>query len=303
MDTAGSGNIAPMVHDDIATVRFGAVVLTMGRRPSELSAAVDSLLAQRHVHLDVVVIGNGCRPAGLPDPARVIELPENIGAAAGRNAGVPHVEGELLLFLDDDARLPHPDTLRAMADVFSSDPTIGVVQPRVVDPAGRRPARRHVPRLRAGDPTRSSDATTFWEGAVGVRRSLFEQLGGFAEDLWYAHEGIDLGWRAIDAGSRIRYAGDVVAIHPAPSAPPHGEYHFYAARNRVRLARRHLPWPVAVVHLAVWFVLTALRWRSPTAVRQALRGYRAGWRGAADRRPLRWRTIWRMTRTGRPPVI
>ena len=33
-------------------------------------------------------------------------LPENIGIPAGRNAGVPHVDGDLLLFLDDDAACP-----------------------------------------------------------------------------------------------------------------------------------------------------------------------------------------------------
>ena len=40
------------------------------------------------------------------------------------------------------------------------------------------------------------------------------------------------------------------------------------------------------------------------ALSAAWRGYRDGLRGPAGRRkPLRARTLWRMTRLGRPPVI
>ena len=33
-------------------------------------------------------------------------------------------------------------------------------------------------------------------------------------------------------------------------------------------------------------------------------GFREGWRSpAGPRRPIKWRTVWRMTRLGRPPII
>jgi hypothetical protein len=77
-----------------------------------------------------------------------------------------------------------------------------------------------------------------------------------------------------------------------------------AARNRVWLARRNLPLPVATAHMAVWFVRTAAGLRSVDDLEQTLRGYRDGFREPPGRRrPLRWRTIWRMTLAGRPPVI
>ena len=50
------------------------------------------------------------------------------------------VDGELLFFLDDDARLPDDDMLAAMAAQFAADPTLGLIQPRVVDPARPRGA-------------------------------------------------------------------------------------------------------------------------------------------------------------------
>jgi len=98
-------------------MKIGVVVLTTGRRPEELALALDSVLAQRGVDLDPVVVGNGWEPEGLPDGVRGVGLAVDQGAPAGRNAGVPHVDGELVFFLDDDASLAEPDALAQVADL------------------------------------------------------------------------------------------------------------------------------------------------------------------------------------------
>ena len=101
----------------------GRGVLTMGNRPDDLDRGLRSLLAQRDVDLDVVVVGNGWQPTGLPDGVKATGLPENLGIPAGRNAGVPLVSGDLLFFLDDDASLPADDILATMAAQFAADPS------------------------------------------------------------------------------------------------------------------------------------------------------------------------------------
>ena len=53
----------------------GAVVLSMGDRTPELALALDTLLAQEGVDLDVVLVGNGWEPTGLPDGVRTVHLP------------------------------------------------------------------------------------------------------------------------------------------------------------------------------------------------------------------------------------
>lgn len=287
---------------------FGCVVLTAGRRPAELAGALESLLGQRDVELDVVVVGNGWRPQGLPPGVRSVHLAENLGIPAGRNAGVPAVAGELLFFLDDDASLPHPDTLRRMAEAFERDPSLGLLQPRVVPSDGGRPLREWVPRLRTSDPGRSGEVTVVWEGALAARRSVFDAAGGWPEAFGFIHEGVDLAWRVLDAGHGVRYAGDIEVRHPTPppGAPParHAHSHFYAARNRVFLARRHLPAPLGVLFVASFALRTLPRLRSREDARAALRGYRDGLRTpCGPRRVLRARTLWRMTRAGRPPVV
>jgi GT2 family glycosyltransferase len=283
---------------------IGCVVLTQGRRAPELAAALESLAVQRGVEHDVVVVGNGWTPAGLPDGVRAVALPTDRGIAAGRNAGVPAVPGELLFFLDDDARLAGPDALAAVAARFAADPRLGLLQLRVDASDGGTPPRDWVPRVRVGDRTRSSDVTAVWEGAVAARRSVFEAVGGWPEALGRGHEGVDLAWRVLDAGHRVAYAGDIAVLHPAYATAPHDQSVYFGARNRVWLARRHLPAPLGAVYVLAFALRTLPVLRTRRRIRLALRGYRDGLRRPCGaRRPLRADTLWRMTRAGRPPIM
>lgn len=286
---------------------FGCVVLTTGRRPDDLRQALDSLLRQEGVDLDVVVVGNAWQPAGLPEGVRGVGLPVDQGIPAGRNAGVPHARGELLFFLDDDARVVAPDTLARLARLFEADPDIGLVQLRVDAREGGAGPRDWVPRLRASGRDRSGDVTLVWEGAVAIPRPVFDEVGGWPGEFRFVHEGVDLAWRVMDAGYRVRYAGDLAVEHPLPVAAParHGYSRYFGARNRVWLARRHLPLPLGAVYVATFALRTLpLLLRSPRDIRPALRGYRDGMRQpCGERRRLRARTLLRMLRAGRPPVI
>jgi len=286
------------------TPSWGCVVLTQGQRPDALAAALGSVLRQRGTDVEIVVVGNGWVPTGLPAGVLTAALPVNVGIPAGRNAGVPLVRGELLAFVDDDAQFRDDDALLHLERLFAADATLGLVQPRVIDPDGRPAPRRWVPRLRVGDPGRSSDVTAVWEGVVALRRSSWKAAGGWAGEFFYAHEGIDLAWAVWDAGSRVRYIADVTVLHEAndPGRFPHRDR--LSARNRVWLARRRLPWPCNVLYPMVWLVLTGARLRSVSALSDVLRGTAEGLRHApALRQPMSWQTVWRMTRAGRPPVI
>jgi GT2 family glycosyltransferase len=283
---------------------IGVVVLTMGQRPEDLARGLASLQAQRDVDLDIVVVGNGWDPVGLPAGVRGLHLAENLGIPAGRNAGVPLVRGELLFFLDDDAWLPDPDFLAQVAARFAADPLLGLIQPRVVDPSGAPSPGRWVPRLRVGDPAQSGPATSLWEGAVAIRRDVFDVTGGWPDPFFYAHEGIELVWRVWDAGFTAWYAGDLVVNHPVIDPARHDVYYRLNARNRVWLARRNLPVVLEPLYVGSWVGLTMVRVRDADARRAWLEGLREGLRvDPGGRRPMGWRAVWRMTRAGRPPVI
>jgi GT2 family glycosyltransferase len=215
------------------------------------------------------------------------------------------VRGQLLFFLDDDAWLPDVGFLADVARRFGSDPSLGLVQPRVVDPSGMTSPTRWIPRIRKGDPSRSSSAFSVWEGAVVVSRAVFERAGGWPSEFFYAHEGIELAWRVWDTGHRVEYAGDLVAYHPAIDPRRHEEYFRLNARNRVWLARRNLPAVLEPVYVGSWTAVQLARgWRDRESLQAWFGGLREGWReDPGPRRPISWRTVAEMTRRGRPPVI
>jgi GT2 family glycosyltransferase len=277
----------------------------MGNRPAELARAIHSIQVQQGADREVVVVGNGWAPTGLPDGVRGVTLATNRGAGGGRNGGLPDLNGELVLFLDDDAELVPSDFLSRVIAMFDADPQLGAVQPRPVDPVTGETPRSFVPRLHVGDPGRDSDVAALWEGVVVVRRSVVDLVGGWPEVYFpYMHEGIELAWRIIDAGYRIRYVGDLLVHHRAVVAGRVPDFYRLQARNRVWLARRNLPAPLAAGYLLTWFFLTLVRVRGRAAMTEALRGWMAGLRQpCGPRRPIGWRAAWRMTVLGRPPVI
>ncbi len=250
------------------------------------------------------MVVNGPAEIEVPDAVRVIRLPENLGVPAGRNVGARTCRGEIVAFLDDDAELAAPTIAGELDEAFAADPALGVVSMRVLDPGSGTSQRRHVPTLRKTDPAASRYATSFLGGACAIRRTTFEELGGLPGQFFFTLEETDFSWRALDAGHRILYRGDLVAHHPPTAASRHPDFVRLTARNRVWLVRRRLPWILAPVYLGLWTAITLLRSRNQTSWRAHFAGLRAGFDGSAGPRdPMRWATVARMTRLGRPPIV
>ncbi|MFD5624282.1 glycosyltransferase family 2 protein [Streptomyces yangpuensis] len=285
----------------------GVVILTMGDREKELLALLDSVAAQEGERATVVVLAQGTELPRLPDGIAAVELPENLGIPGGRNAGVQwlreHGGVDVVLVLDDDGLLPQIDTLRLVREAFTTNPRLGIVGFRIADEEGIS-QRRHVPRLGGADPLISGPVTTFLGGAHAIRMRVIDQVGEFPSQFFYAHEETDFAWRALDAGWEIDYRADLVLTHPRTPASRHAVYYRNTGRNRVWLAKRHLPAVLVPVYLASWAAYTLVQ-------RPPLAGLKSWWAGFFEgvrvpcppRRPMRWRTVWRMTRLGRPPVI
>ena len=284
--------------------QVGAVLLTMGKRPEELARALASLKNQQGVTLDLVIVGNGWDPATQFPHEKTLHLPENLGIPAGRYAGVAQVSGEYLFFLDDDAYLDNQNALAALVEKLASHPEWGLIQPRV-DPDGPGTIpNRWIPRLRIGDPLESSPATTLWEGAVIIRRKLFDEIGGWPNNFFYAHEGIELIWQVYNHGFIGWYAADVTVRHPVINPTRHLDFYRLNARNRVWLAKRNLPFPISFIYVSVWTLISVIRMRKLSSLVAWLDGFLNGiFVSAGRKQKLSWSALFALGRAGRFPII
>ncbi|MFH9494313.1 glycosyltransferase family 2 protein [Streptomyces globisporus] len=296
--------------------RIGVSIVTMGDRPQAVEALLASVAMQDVRPTRLVVIGNG---TALPDYSATpgledldggvttIELPENLGCPGGRNEGLRRLaeigDVDVVIELDDDGLLVDKDVFRRVRDHFAADDRLGIVGFRIADETGET-QRRHVPRLRAGDPMRGGPVTAFLGGGHAFSMKMLAETGLWPAEFFFTHEETDLAWRALDAGWKVEYDPELLLQHPKTSPARHAVYYRMTARNRVWLARRNLPLPLVPAYLGTWTLLTLARTRDPKGLRAWAGGFVEGVRTpCGDRRPMRWSTVWRMTRLGRPPVI
>ncbi|MFJ7968739.1 glycosyltransferase family 2 protein [Streptomyces sp. NPDC096324] len=293
--------------------RIAVAVVTMGNRPVEVDALLTSVAKQDVAPARIVIVGNGCplpefaERLGLPGEVTAIELDDNLGCPGGRNVGLSRLrefgDVDVVVELDDDGLLVDGDVLRKVRDLYAARPRLGIVGFRIADEHGET-QRRHVPRVGAKDPMRGGPVTGFLGGGHALSMPMLAETGDWPAEFFFAHEETDLAWRAIDAGWTVLYEPELLLQHPKTSPARHAIYYRVTARNRVWLTRRRLPLALIPVHLGIWIVLTLLRTRSVGGLRAWFGGFAEGLRrSGGERRPMRWRTVWRLTRLGRPPVI
>lgn len=294
------------VPEPIVAADVSVVVLTVGDRPAELTAALGSAQRQSGVFTELVVVANGVPADDLCvdhdlDGLSVVVSPENLGIPGGRNLGVERSTSPIVAFLDDDGEFVDDGVLARCAAMFRERPTLGAIALRIVDEQGRT-ARRHVPRIGARDPARSGPVTAFLGGAAVLRAAAFHEAGGFPASFVYAMEETDLALRLIDRGWTIHYDGTPAVFHPATEPNRHAGAGERTMRNRVWLAHRNLPAPLAALYVANWMAVSSTR--QPHSAVALARAVRAGWRTRpGPRAPIRWRTVAQLTRLGRPPII
>ncbi|MFH9661651.1 glycosyltransferase family 2 protein [Streptomyces sp. NPDC017248] len=293
--------------------RIAVAVVTMGNRPAEVDALLESVAGQDLAPARIVIVGNGCRlpeftrRLSLPGEVTTVDVEENLGCPGGRNVALARLrefgDVDVVVELDDDGLLVDPGVLRRVRDLYAADPRLGIVGFRIADEHGET-QQRHVPRVGKSDPLRGGYVTGFLGGGHALRMAMLAETGDWPAAFFFAHEETDLAWRAVDAGWKILYAPELLLRHPRTSPARHAIYYRVNARNRVWLVRRRLPLPLVPLHLGVWTLLTLARTRSPAGLRAWCGGFAEGLREpAGERRPMRWRTVWRLTRLGRPPVI
>jgi GT2 family glycosyltransferase len=260
------------------------VVILNWRRPEAILACLNSLGSVNYPALDVVVVDNGSAN-GSPAQIRrqfshvtVIENGRNLGYAAGCNVGIAYLLGrgaDYVLLLNDDTEVA-PDLLRQLVAVGESNPTIGLLGPKIyyhshpnviwsaggaVDALGQ-PRHLRVDELDGGEPEPVRDVGYATGCGLLVKRHVIERIGALDERFFAYFEETEWCSRAQRAGFRVVYVPQAHMWHKLePNARAHSRlYHYLMARNRL-LYLRCSGAPSTVVARATLDILrTATSW-------------------------------------------
>ena len=202
-----------------------SVVLVNYRGAANTVTAIGYLKAQAQypAQLEIVVVDNASGDdslhvlSALSEDITLVESSANLGFAGGCNLGVSRSTGDIVAFLNNDAR-PDGNWVAAALATFEGRADIGAVASQVVDWDGKRidyqgsgltwygMGYRPFTGDRVSGKAQIARPVLFGTGAaMFVRRSVFEELGGFDESFFMFFEDVDFGWRLNLAGYTYVY--------------------------------------------------------------------------------------------------
>ena len=168
-----------------------AICTHSSERLEDLALGLAGIEGQTRPPLEVVVVVDR-NPALLAEverrwPAlRVIPNADHGGIAGARNTALAAATGDVVAFLDDDAR-PEPDWLERLVTAYD-DPRVQVVG-GWVEPAWDEARPAHLPPeldwvvgcSHRGRPTVRTEVRNVTGASISLRRGLVDRIGGFDE--------------------------------------------------------------------------------------------------------------------------
>jgi GT2 family glycosyltransferase len=213
-----------------------SVVVVNWNSRADLEACLESLRAQTHRPIEVVVIDNASTDGSVEmvrsrfPEVRLLAQAENLGFAEACNVGIDATTGPWVAMLNNDATA-EPRWAEALVEVATgAAPSCGMLQslmlfqraPGNVNSTGIELTRSGGGRDRgegAPRPTRLDLEEIFCPtaGAAAYRRAMLEAVrlpvGYFDRDHFCYYEDMDLGWRSRLAGWSALYVPASVVLH------------------------------------------------------------------------------------------
>lgn len=257
-----------MSADDDPRPTVSVVIVTF-QSERYIGPCLDSVYGDGGLPLEVIVVDNASTDATRRlvmdrfPAACLIEMSENRWYTAAANAGAARACGEYLLFLNPDAELT-TDALPRLVAHLEESPTVAAAGPHLVFPDGTpqasaftypsllmtwleffpRPGRILGSRLngRLGSADGIPIPVDHPLGAcMLVRRSAWDDVGHFDEDLLHYCEEVDWCMRAKRRGWTISHVPSALVVHQGGAStaevPGASLEHLYASREH--LHRKH----------------------------------------------------------------
>ncbi len=247
-----------------------SIIVPIYNRPEEVKALLESLTRQNFFDYELILVEDGSSERA-EDIARSYNslIPnlqyyyiENGGPSKARNYGAQQAEGDYLIILDSDVILPNnyleiveQYISKSRADAFggpdAAAPDFSVMQKAV---SYAMTSVLTTGGIRGGSPNRMEQfkPRSF---NMGCRRSVFNKLGGFDENLRYG-EDIDFSLRLIRRGFRVLLFPKAYVYHKRRiDLRKFFKQVYHSGMARIELGRRYVGTTKLVHYLPAAFTI------------------------------------------------
>ena len=191
--------------------RFISVVIPVFNGERLLREAVESVLAQKYLPLEIIIVDDGSTDGtatvarGFSETVRYL-YQKNEGPAAARNRGIEQARGNLVAFADADDLWP-PNKLELQVPYLTQDPAIEIVMGRIQQILLSETSNGKTQPTDLAEPAFSVNL-----GSAIMRKSVFERVGLFDETMRYS-EDVDWFMRAREDGVAIKTIDAVTLLY------------------------------------------------------------------------------------------
>ena len=218
--------------------KLSIIIPSRGASPL-LKTCVNSILKLTlYPNYEIVIINNGPRPPGQfryyrrlskHPRIKITHYAETFNYAAANNFGARQASGEILVFLNNDTRVTSPTWLDELS-MWLQRPEIGAVGARLMHSdstiqhagviLGLTGFAGHIfgglPENQFGIFGRAEwyrDLLAVTGACLAIRRQIFEQIGGFDENLTLCGNDVALCLKLVASGLRVVYNPFVQLLH------------------------------------------------------------------------------------------
>ncbi|PVW13080.1 glycosyltransferase family 2 protein [Marixanthomonas spongiae] len=193
---------------------------------------------------------------------KIIQNKTNAGYAKGYNEALKNLQEDLFVLLNSDVEVTH-NWLSPVLQAFKDDPNLVAAQPKIrdynnrnlfeyagaaggyIDALGYPFCRGRIFNTLEKDTGQYNDTVPiFWaSGAcLFLKKTAFENVGGFDEDFFAHQEEIDLCWRLQTIGGTVKYIGASKVYHVggATLATANPKKTFFNFRNTLLLLLKNV---------------------------------------------------------------
>lgn len=196
-------------------------------RASILERCLSSVAEQTYRPLELVILDAGSTDSSPHIITRAAERMRQTGieirnvpvpftgVATSRNMAAKSATGDLFCFLDNDAAFVSPQSLETLAEIFQTNPRLGVASFRILQ--GDSNEIDPLTWVFRRSPLEWSDKAfltfTFTGGGFCIRAEAFHLVGGFWDQLRFSREEEDMAMALVDQGWKIIYSPLVTIRH------------------------------------------------------------------------------------------